>query len=940
MYVPRVAHEVVGRGAELAAVEPFLARAGEGLAALAFEGEAGIGKSTVWQAALELAADQGWLTLASRPARSEQGMTLGGLVDLLRAVSDDELAVLPAPQRDALAVALLRAAARRSSPDQRTLSVATGSLLRQLAERPVLIAIDDVQFLDEGSAAVLAYALRRLADRPIGLLLAIRAGTESKASDEILDALPADRLERVPVGPLHLASLHRLFEVRLGRSFPRLVLVRVEEASRGNPLYALELGRALIRTGIPAEPHDALPVPDSLGSLIARRLSLLPADARRAMLLAASATDSSLATLEAAQPGFAADLRPAVEDDLTSVDRDAVRFGHPLFAQGVISLASDADRRAAHAALATATQSADARARHLAQAADGPDESVAGALADAARDARLRGATLDAASLYQDASRLTPTEDPEQRLRRSQLAAECLFVDLSEYVEADRILEAAIDAAPAGPARADALSLRAITRYYHGRIGEAIPLGEQALAEAGDAPLLRALVLGRVGYVVMQRNLERGASLIDEAVGLLEAAGDAADPNTLANALLLRASAAFGLVQPVTRGDVERGIALITEDQRSWEKEGADGNAFALARHTDDLDRAIAMMRETIRMKSGPGGDDPFNVVMLSELLVMRGEWPEAREQAEAAMAGYEREGHDVHPAWALRGLALVAAHDGRREDARRWAEAGLRQAEERGDLVVSIFQRQILAFLAIVEERWPDANDHLSAAAEYAVKSGVRHPGRFKHAGDQVETALALGDRARARAVVARLDEAARVSPTPWVRAIGARSRALLEAADGDLDAASTTFELALLEHDLLPMPFERGRTLLAKGRLHRRRKERRLADETLREALACFESLGAPDWVAKAQIELGRVGRRPHAPDTLTETELRVAELAATGLTSREIAERAFLAPKTVGNVLGRVYEKLGIHSRAELGALIASGALVAEEVVRQID
>ena len=134
--------------------------------------------------------------------------------------------------------------------------------------------------------------------------------------------------------------------------------------------------------------------------------------------------------------------------------------------------------------------------------------------------------------------------------------------------------------------------------------------------------------------------------------------------------------------------------------------------------------------------------------------------------------------------------------------------------------------------------------------------------------------------------------------------------------------------------------MPFERGRTLLAKGRLHRRRKEKRLADETLREALACFESLGAPDWVAKTRAELGRVGRRPHAPDTLTETERRVAELAATGLTSREIAERAFLAPKTVGNVLGRVYEKLGIHSRAELGALIASGALVAEEVARSID
>jgi DNA-binding CsgD family transcriptional regulator len=940
-----VAHEIVGRGPELAAVEPFLARAGDGLAALVVEGEAGIGMSTVWQAAADAAEERDWLLLVSRPARSEQGLTLGGLVDLLGGVRDDVLARLPPPQRDALAIALLRATPDRTSPDQRALSVAVAGLLRQLVEpgRPVLIAIDDAQYLDEGSAAILAYAIRRLADRPIALLLAVRTGAESKASDEIQGAVPADRLERVPIGPLHLASLHRLFEIRLGRSFPRLVLVRVEEASRGNPLYALELGRALIRAGVPADPHEPLPVPDSLGSLIARRLSLLPPGTRKAMLLAASAAEPTLSTLEAASPGFADDLRPAIEDDLVAVDRGAVRFTHPLFAQGVSNLATASELRAAHAALAAATPSSDARARHLAQAAVSPDAAVSAALADAALNARLRGATLDAASLYQDASRLTPVDAPERRLRLAQLAAECLFIDLSEYLEADRILEAAIAAGPAGPARADALSLRAIIRYYHGRIQQAIALGEQALAEAGEADAhLRAVVLGRLGYLVFQRDLERGLALVETAVALLEdgARRGPIDADALANALLLRAAGDLGLVRPTRTAEIERGLALITADGRSWEKEGAEGNAFGLARHTDDLDRAIAMTRETIRSKSGPGGDDPFNVVMLSGLLLFRGDWAEARLQAEAAMAGYRGEGADIHPAWALRGLALVAAHDGRREDARRWAEEGLAQAAQRGDLVIAAFQHHILAFLALAAEAWPEAEAHLAAAGDAIAQSGVRHPGRFKIAGDEVETALALGDVARARTVVERLEEAARVAPTPWVLAIGARCAALLAAAEGDLESAAAAFDRALAVHDRLPMPFERGRTLLAKGRLHRRRKERRLADETLREALACFESLGAPDWVAKARSDLGRVGRRPHAPDTLTETERRVAELAATGLTSREIAERAFLAPKTVGNVLGRVYEKLGIHSRAELGALIASGALIAEEVVRSID
>ena len=154
------------------------------------------------------------------------------------------------------------------------------------------------------------------------------------------------------------------------------------------------------------------------------------------------------------------------------------------------------------------------------------------------------------------------------------------------------------------------------------------------------------------------------------------------------------------------------------------------------------------------------------------------------------------------------------------------------------------------------------------------ADRMAVRHPGRFKFAGDQVEAALALGDVDRAQAVVERLDEAARVAPTPWVVAVGARSAALVAAARGDLDGALDRLTTAIEAHDNLPMPFERGRTLLAKGRLHRRRKEKRLADEALREALACFESLGAPDWAAITRAELGRVGRRPHAPDGRSPT------------------------------------------------------------------
>jgi DNA-binding CsgD family transcriptional regulator len=923
-----VPDEVVGRVVELAAVERFVEGAGRGLAALVLEGEPGIGKTTIWEAALDAASHAGFSILRSRPARSEHGLTLGGLTDLFDGVDATVLDRLPDPQRHALEVALLRVAPSGTLPDQRALSVAVAGALRLLtATTPVLLAIDDAQWLDASSAAILEYAVRRLVDRPVGLLASVRADGGEPGLPDLRSAVSPDRSDRIRVGPLPLASLHRMFQLRLGRSFPRLVLVRIEAVSGGNPLYALEIARALADVDIPTDPHARLPVPDSLASLMAGRISALPVRSRDAMLLAAAAAVPTLDTIERARPGAAAALGPAARDGVVELEDGEVRFRHPLFAQAVLGLARPEELRRAHAALAGATTSADAQARHLGLAADGPDESVAQALVAAAAGARGRGATLDAAALYLEAVQVTPADRADRRLERARLAAECLFVDLSEMVQADRILETAIDGAPPGPGRAEALSLRALVRYYHGRVPEAIAMGEQALAEAGSDAPLRARVLGRLAFLVMQLDLERGLTLVEEATALLDRHPGPVDPDLLANALLLRAVAELALVRPVRRADLERGRRLITRDGRSWEREGADGSMFGLARLTDDLDQAIEQTRELIQAKSGPGGDDPFNLVQLSGLLVFRGEWAEARGVAEAALEGYEREGADVHPAWGLRGVALVAAYQGRLDEARRWADEGLRVATDRGDVVIAAFHRHILGFVALSLGEWAESDRQLSEAAALAARVAVRHPGRFKLAGDQVEAALALGDLPRAAAIVGTLVEAGRIAPTPWVLAVGARSSALLAAARGDLGAALVAFDRASLEHERLHMPFERARTLLLRGQVHRRRREKRLADETLRAALALFEDLGALVWADRARTELARVGLRPRAPDELTETERRVAELAAQGLSSRQIAEQAFLAPKTVGNVLGRVYEKLRIHTRAELGAVMAS-------------
>src|SRR5207253_9346742 len=187
---------------------------------------------------------------------------------------------------------------------------------------------------------------------------------------------------------------------------------------------------------------------------------------------------------------------------------------------------------------------------------------------------------------------------------------------------------------------------------------------------------------------------------------------------------------------------------------------------------------------------------------------------------------------------------------------------------------------------------------------------AGIRHPSMYRFRGDAIEALVLGGDLAGAHDAVARLEAGAVGLGSAWINAIGARSRALIAAAEGDPGAGILRLETAREHPGRLPMPVELGRTLLLRGQLHRRRKEKRLADVDLRAALATFEAAGADGWAERARIELRRVGLRPRAPDTLTETEAQVARLAASGLTNRAVAEALVLSPKTIDGVLGRGY------------------------------
>jgi DNA-binding CsgD family transcriptional regulator len=269
---------------------------------------------------------------------------------------------------------------------------------------------------------------------------------------------------------------------------------------------------------------------------------------------------------------------------------------------------------------------------------------------------------------------------------------------------------------------------------------------------------------------------------------------------------------------------------------------------------------------------------------------------------------------------------ALVDSLGGPHDRARQEAEQALALFQKGRWMIYTTWPLWVMGFVELSRGNAARVDELLQPLSDGITSMGLAEPILGIFLPDEIEALVLLGELARARRYTEWLERGGEQLDRPWALATGARCRALVEAGEGDLQRASAAAERAIGAHARLAMPFELARTLLVKGQIHRRRKEKRLADQALREALRIFAAVGAPLWAEKARTELARIGLRPRAPAELTETERRIAELAATGLTNRQMATAAFLSPKTVDNVLGRIYRKLGIASRAELGAVMA--------------
>ena len=344
------------------------------------------------------------------------------------------------------------------------------------------------------------------------------------------------------------------------------------------------------------------------------------------------------------------------------------------------------------------------------------------------------------------------------------------------------------------------------------------------------------------------------------------------------------------------------------------------------ARDFDDFDTAIRRFEELVRI-CRERGDEASSSGLLANLAVIHsltGHLQQAREVAAEALELAHQTEQEVWIEVALCAQGQVWARAGELELARAAADDVNRRLKVHPDETVAAIAAMVLGLVAF------GRGDYAEAALQFAVNDAfdeshnIREPPNRYHA-DEAEAVISLGDLDRAEKLVSRLEERARALPRPWVRAVSARCRGLLHSARGDQEVALVSMQEALKRHQALAMPFERARTLMALGQVHRRRNERRAARAAFEESLAVFERLGVSPWVERARAEIARIPVRRASAD-LTPSEEKIARLVATGLTNREVADRAFVSAKTVEANLSRVYGKLGVHSRAELGRVMA--------------
>lgn len=914
---------VVGREEQASAIADFLASIVAEPLGLVLEGEPGIGKTTLWLEAVRQAEDRGFRVMMARPVAAESVLAYASLADMLDDCDQALLADLPSPQRAALDRVLLREGAEGLPVDQRAVAAGFLSVVSALAEKSkVVLAIDDVQWLDSSSRLAVAFAVRRLTG-PVGMLATIRTG-ENAAVGSWLQLPRPDAVRRIAMPPMSVGALYAVLADRLGRSFTRPAIVRIGELSGGNPFYALELARAAGDRPLSAD----ISLSDGLNDLIRSKIRSAASDIGDVLLAVACLAEPTVQLVGRAL-GWHSDtvvalLEWAEDRELVEIGGGQLRFSHPLFARGVYDDATPERRRAMHRRLADVVDEPELRARHMALASTTGDPATLVALDAAAESARSRGAPAAAAELIDLAMGLGG-DTPERRI-----AAAGHHFSAGDSARARTLLEHTIDGLAPGVLRAQAAGLLGYVRLLDDSFPQAAELLEGALAEAADAPPVLVPMLVTLSFALFNTGrLDEAVQRAEDAVAHAERFGRR---DLLSQALSMRAMVLLLRGDGLDEAGMRRALEL--EDRQANTPIALRPTVHnAIMRScTGELDWAHAELT-TLRKRCIEHGED--GELMLASfhgtlVQVWRGRFADAALIVEDTVALAQQLGGDLPLSVALTSRCLVSAYLGRVDDARADVAAAREASRRCGSTRLGEWPATVLGFVEVSVGNYRAALD----AVEPLVMSLASAPNATEiiaasFVPDAVEAMVQLDQRELAEPLVSALERNGTRLQRDWMLAIGARCRGLLSAARGDLTEAVAAVERAMEVHQRLPMPFERARTQLLLGQLQRRLRLRDVSAATLADALTAFERLGTPLWADRARAELGRTEVGARRRPSLSASEQRVAELAASGMTNRTIAAAMFISPKTVEATLARVYAKLGIRSRAELGRRIGEAA-----------
>ncbi|GAA3592809.1 LuxR family transcriptional regulator [Streptomyces osmaniensis] len=901
---------LVGRDGDLAFIHSFFNDSAVHGAALLLSGEAGVGKTAVLDAVASGAVRDGVRVLRAAGVQFEADISYAGLNQLLVPLFDD-FDVLDPVHRDALRVAIGIGGA--PAPDRLLTSTAVLLLLRLTSARtPLLIVVDDLPWLDRATNAVLGFVARRLVGSRIGFLAASRTGSESFFESS---GLTERRLE--PLDDVSSAELLALAHPDVSPAVRR----RIAAEARGNPLALVELPMALSaeqRTTLAAVP-GVLPLSERLQAMFASRVSGLPDRARQLLLLAALDGTGDLTAVEAAAAGRAGvdDLAPAEQHRLVTVSTDNRRlaFRHPLIGSAVVELATAAERRRAHRALADVLgDRPERRAWHLGEAATGPDETIAALLEDAARRRLRRGDALGAVAALTRAAGLSPTASEESR--RMALAAYVGVDSSGELDDASRLLAGA----QAHPAGQQSLHAAAASAF--------LLINKDGDMDTAYQLLIGAVESGEHGYDASDDGLVEALHLL---VLLCWYGGDPKLWEPLLRYVERLTPEPPELLWVIIRtfGDPARtGAAALPRLTKLITTVGDDptrvirvGTASVFADRLGDFRWATRRLVEQGRAGAAPVRRHLGALMHLGLDYFHLGRWDDAAELAAEGLGLCEN--HDYRFfAWYFQYIqAAVAAVQGDVGTSAGLTEAIVRWATPRGTHGARYFACHARTLAALGGNDFETAYQHacaLSAPGTVAPYVPIAMWGAM----DLVEAAVRTGREKEAAAHAAAMRASSMAALSPRLELLVLACEALTTPGK----ASFALFEEALSLPDPERRPFDVARVRLFHGERLRRLRAASEAREQLSQALEVFQRLGAKPWVARAAAELRAGGHSGSAaagpgPGSLTAQELQIARLAATGLTNKQIAERLLLSHRTIGTHLYQIYPKLGITSRAAL-------------------